>query len=150
MDRLLFREQRRLLDTFASLIAIALERVHYVEVAQNTTVQMESERLRNSVLSAISHDLRTPMSVLVGLADSMFLTQPPPTGPQAEIAHSLKEEALRVSRQVNNLLDMAKLQSGRVELNRQWQPLEEVVGAALKTLARAVCRPSFLNIGLLG
>ncbi|MBT9522900.1 MAG: DUF4118 domain-containing protein, partial [Dechloromonas sp.] len=136
-DRLLIPEQRRLLDTFASLIAIALERVHYVEVAQNTTVQMESERLRNSVLSAISHDLRTPMSVLVGLAESMFLTQPPPTGPQAEIAHSLKEEALRVSSQVNNLLDMAKLQSGRVELNRQWQPLEEVVVSALKTLERA-------------
>lgn len=136
-DRLLIPEQRRLLDTFASLIAIALERVHYVEVAQNTTVQMESERLRNSVLSAISHDLRTPMSILVGLADSMFLTQPPPTGQQAAIAHSLKEEALRVSGQVNNLLDMARLQSGRVELNRQWQPLEEVVVSALKTLERA-------------
>lgn len=137
-DRLLIPEQRRLLDTFASLIAIALERVHYVDVAQRTTVQMESERLRNSVLSAISHDLRTPMSVLVGLADSMFLTQPPPTGPQAEIARSLKEEALRVSGQVNNLLDMARLQSGRVELNRQWQPLEEVVVSALKTLERAM------------
>lgn len=136
-DRLLVPEQRRLLDTFASLIAIALERVHYVEVAQDTTVQMESERLRNSVLSAISHDLRTPMSVLVGLADSMFLTQPPPTGPQAEIARSLKEEALRISGQVNNLLDMAKLQSGRVELNRQWQPLEEVVVSALRALERA-------------
>lgn len=136
-DRLLIPEQRRLLDTFASLIAIALERVHYVEVAQNTTMQMESERLRNSVLSAISHDLRTPMSVLVGLADSMFLTQPPPTGPQAEIARSLKEEALRVSGQVNNLLDMARLQSGRVELNLQWQPLEEVVVSALKVLERA-------------
>ena len=100
-------------------------------------MQMESERLRNSVLSAISHDLRTPMSVLVGLADSMFLTQPPPTGPQADIARSLKEEALRVSGQVNNLLDMARLQSGRVELNLQWQPLEEVVVCALKTLERA-------------
>ncbi len=136
-DRLLIPEQRRLLDTFASLIAIALERVHYVEVAQRTTVQMESERLRNSVLSAISHDLRTPMSVLVGLAESMFLTQPPPTGPQAEIALSLKEEALRISGQVNNLLDMARLQAGRVQLNRQWQPLEEVVVSALKTLERA-------------
>ncbi|UCV04690.1 two-component system sensor histidine kinase KdpD [Dechloromonas denitrificans] len=139
-DRLLIPEQRRLLDTFASLIAIALERVHYVEVAQNTTVQMESERLRNSVLSAISHDLRTPMSVLVGLADSMFLTQPPPTGPQAEIARSLKEEALRVSDQVNNLLDMARLQAGRVELNRQWQPLDEVVVSALKTLERSFAK----------
>ena len=137
-ERLLIPEQRRLLDTFASLIAIALERVHYVEVAQNTTVQMESERLRNSVLSAISHDLRTPMSVMVGLADSMFLTQPPPTGAQAEIAQSLREEALRVSGQVNNLLDMARLQAGRVELNRQWQPLDEVIGSALKSVERAM------------
>ena len=55
---LLGPEQRRMLDTFASLIAIALERLHYVDVAQRTTLQMESERLRNSLLSAISHDLR--------------------------------------------------------------------------------------------
>lgn len=139
-DHLLVPEQRRLIDTFASLIAIAIERVHYVEVAQNTTVQMESERLRNSLLSAISHDLRTPLSVLVGLTDSMFLTQPPPTGPQAEIAHSLREEAMRLGAQVNNLLDMARLQAGRVELNRQWQPLDEVLGTALTAMKRALAR----------
>ncbi|HZX31195.1 MAG TPA: two-component system sensor histidine kinase KdpD, partial [Rhodocyclaceae bacterium] len=137
-DRLMVPEQRRLLDTFASLIAIALERVHYVDVAQSTTVQMESERLRNSLLAALSHDLRTPISVVVGLADSMFLTQPPPTDAQAEIAHSLQEEALRISSQVDNLLDMARLQAGRVELNRQWQPLDEVIGSALKTMDRAL------------
>jgi two-component system sensor histidine kinase KdpD len=133
-DRLLIPEQRRLLDTFASLIAIALERVHYVEVARNTTVQMESERLRNSLLAAITHDLRTPLSVLVGLTDALSLTKPPPTPAQAEIAHSLREEALRINAQVNNLLDMARLQAGRVELNLQWQPLDEVVGSALKSM----------------
>lgn len=132
--RLLEPEQRRLLDTFASLIAIALERVHYVDVAQHTTVQMESERLRNSLLSAISHDLRTPLSVLIGLADSMFLTQPPPTAAQAGISRQLREQALRINAQVDNLLDMARLQAGRIQLNRQWQPLEEVVGSALKSL----------------
>ncbi|MDD5248489.1 MAG: two-component system sensor histidine kinase KdpD [Rhodocyclaceae bacterium] len=130
--RLLAPEQRRLLDTFARLIAISLERVHYVNVAQSTTVQMESERLRNSLLSAISHDLRTPLTALVGLADSMFLTQPRPTQQQAAIADSIREEVLRMSAQVNNLLDMARLQAGAVKLNRQWQPLEEVVGSALK------------------
>lgn len=139
-DRLLIPEQRRLLDTFASLLAIALERVHYVDVAQSTTVQMESERLRNSLLSAISHDLRTPLSVLVGLADSMFLTQPTPSDPQAEIAHALREEALRITAQVDNLLDMARLQAGRVELNRQWQPLDEVLGSALKVMERALAK----------
>lgn len=130
--RLMAPEQRRLLDTFARLLAIALERLHYVTVAQTTTVQMESERLRNSLLSAISHDLRTPLSALVGLADAMFLTQPPPTPEQADIAASMREEVLRMHSQVNNLLDMARLQAGAVRLNRQWQPLEEVVGSALK------------------
>jgi two-component system sensor histidine kinase KdpD len=136
-SRLMAPEQRRLLDTFARLIAISLERVHYVEVAQSTTLQMESERLRNSLLSAISHDLRTPLAALVGLADSMSLTRPPPTGLQAEIATSMREEALRMNSLVNNLLDMARLQSGAVKLNRQWQPLEEVVGSALKSVHSA-------------
>lgn len=136
--RLLVPEQRRLLETFASLIAIALERVHYVVVAQESTVQMESERLRNSLLSAISHDLRTPLSVMIGLADSMFLTQPPPTGAQAAISRKLREQALRINAQVDNLLDMARLQAGRIQLNRQWQPIEEVVGSALKSLRPAL------------
>ena len=84
--RLMIPEQRRLLDTFARLIAIALERVHYVDVAQSTTVQMESERLRNSMLSALSHDLRTPIAALVGLADSLTLTPPALSDKQSKIA----------------------------------------------------------------
>ncbi|OIQ95711.1 sensor protein KdpD [mine drainage metagenome] len=132
--RLMAPEQKRLLDTFARLIAISLERVHYVDVAQSTTLQMESERLRNSLLSAISHDLRTPLAALVGLADSLSLTRPPPTGQQLEIAASMREEALRMNSLVNNLLDMARLQAGAVKLNRQWQPVEEVVGSALNSV----------------
>ncbi len=130
--KLIIPEQWRLLDTFSALLAISIERVHYVGVAQDTTVQMESERLRNSLLSAISHDIRTPLSVLIGLADSMFLTVPPPTGAQAEIAQSMRETTLRICAQVSNMLDMARLQAGKVNLNRQWQPLEEVVVSALK------------------
>jgi two-component system sensor histidine kinase KdpD len=125
-------ESRRQLETLTSLVAIAVERMHYVDVAQTTLLQMESESLRNSLLSAISHDLRTPLSVLVGLAESIRLTQPPPTDAQARIAETLREEALRISAKVNNLLDMARLQAGKVQLNRQWQPLEEVVGSALE------------------
>lgn len=132
--RLMAPEQRRLLDTFARLIAISIERIHYVDVAQTTTLQMESERLRNSLLSAISHDLRTPLAALVGLAESLRMTRPSPTVQQAEIANSIQDEAMRMNSLVNNLLDMARLQSGMVKLNRQWQPLEEVVGSALKTL----------------
>lgn len=129
-------EQRRLLDTFASLAAIAIERVHYVEVAQEALVKMESERLRNSVLSILSHDLRTPLTALVGLSGTLALE--PLTPRQTETVAAIHEESVRMSALVNNLLDMARLQSGEVQLNRQWQPLEEVVGSALKASAPAL------------
>jgi len=122
-------EQQRLLETCAAQIALALERVHYVEVAQDAIVAMESERLRNSVLSAISHDLRTPLTTMVGLAT--LLNQELGREQQLDVARSIHDEALRMNSLVTNLLDMARLQSG-VRLNRQWQLLEEVVGSALR------------------
>ena len=134
--RVLGPDQRQLLDTCASLLAISLERIHYIGVAQTSTVQIESERLRNSLLSAISHDLRTPLASLVGLSDTLGLTKPPPTEQQREIAQSIKQSALRMNALVNNLLDMARLEAGVVQLNRAWQPLEEVVGSSL-----AACAP---------
>ncbi|MBY0464560.1 MAG: GAF domain-containing protein, partial [Burkholderiales bacterium] len=124
-------EQRRLLETCASLLAISLERIHYIDVAQQSTVQIESERLRNSLLSAISHDLRTPLASLVGLSDTLVMGAEPLADVQLEVAQSIRSSALRMSALVNNLLDMARLQSGAVQLNRAWQPLEDVVGSAL-------------------
>jgi two-component system sensor histidine kinase KdpD len=139
--RLLFLpEQTRLLETLAAQIALALERVHYVEVAQDALVRMESERLRNSLLAALSHDLRTPLTVLVGLADSLPLAGPPLPQAQAEIAQAIRAEALRTSTLVSNLLDMARLQQGEVRLKREWLPLEEVIGAALQDLAGPLAR----------
>jgi two-component system sensor histidine kinase KdpD len=123
--------QRRLLDTCASLLAISLERIHYIDIARQNIVQFESERLRNSLLSAISHDLRTPLTSLVGLADALGLTKPPPTPEQQEIAGAMKEAAHRMSNLVGNVLEMARLEAGTVQLNRAWQPLEEIVGSAL-------------------
>ncbi|WP_010114536.1 sensor histidine kinase, partial [Burkholderia oklahomensis] len=64
-------EQQRMLDAFAAQIALALERVHYVDIARDALVNMESERLRNSLLSAISHDLRTPLTAIVGLSSML-------------------------------------------------------------------------------
>ncbi|MFT5535124.1 MAG: two-component system sensor histidine kinase KdpD [Burkholderiaceae bacterium] len=128
---LMVPEQRRQLDTFASLIAIALERVHYADVARSTLVQVESERLRNSLLSALSHDLRTPLTALVGLAESLVRTTPPLPQAQADVASALHRESLRMSTLVVNLLDMARLEAGAVQLRLEWQSLEEVVGTAL-------------------
>ena len=127
-------EQRQLLDTCAALIAISLERIHYIEVAQASTLQMEGERLRNSLLAAISHDLRTPLASLVGLADTLERQQP--RADQAELLQAMRASALRMNALVNNVLDMARLEAGAVELNKQWQPLEEVVGSALEACAQ--------------
>ena len=81
---LLIPEQRQQFETFAALMAIALERVHYVEVARDALVQIESERLRNSLLSALSHDLRTPLAALLGLAETLAITKPPLSADQDE------------------------------------------------------------------
>jgi two-component system sensor histidine kinase KdpD len=130
---LLIPEQAQQLDTLARQIAIALERVHYVEVAQQAVVEMESERLRNALLGAISHDVRTPLTALIALAESLQ-TLPPEA--HAEAARAIVAQAHELHALVSNLLDMARLESGiaggAVNLRRDWQSVEEVVGSAIR------------------
>ncbi len=123
-------EQQRLLDTFAAQIALALERVHYVDVAQDALISIEAERLRNSLLSAISHDLRTPLTAIMGLASTLQTNISETT--RTELIQGINEEARHMNSLIINLLDMAKLQSGKVMLNKQWQPIDEVIGSALR------------------
>jgi two-component system sensor histidine kinase KdpD len=138
--QLLIPEQRRLLETCAALIAIALERVHFVTVAQTTLVDMESERLRNSVLAALSHDLRTPLTALVGLSETLgqdLAREPRPTGVEAK-ALAIRDQARRTAQLVDNLLEMARLEAGRADVRRDWQSLEELVGSSLAALEPAL------------
>ncbi len=131
-DRLMPPEQWRLLDTFARLIAIALERIHFVAVAQQSDLQVASERLRNSLLAAVSHDLRTPLTALAGLADSLASTQPALPDTQQAMALALRDQAFRVNALVDKLLDMARLEQAQGPLRTDWQSLEELLGSALR------------------
>ena len=131
-------ENIALLDALASLIAIAVERLHYVDVAQRTQLDMATERLRSSILSALSHDLRTPLTALGGLAESLFLIKPPLPQDALDTAQAMHEQALRLAGLVGNLLDMARLNAGRITLRREWQPLEEVIGSSIKLLGAAL------------
>lgn len=135
---LLIPEQVQQLDTLARQIAIALERVHYVEIAQQAVVDMASERLRNALLAAISHDVRTPLTALIGLAESLRQSQPPLAAPQARAAQAIEAQARELSALVNNLLEMARLQSGTVNLRMDWQSVEEVVGTAIRAAGPAL------------
>ena len=127
-------DQRRLFDTVATLLAMVIERIYYAQVSQEALLDVESERLRNSLLSTLSHDLRTPLTVLVGLADSLADAYPRLSSEQAESAAVIRDQSLQMSRVVDNLLEMARLQGGQVQPRKEWQPLEEVIGSSLKSM----------------
>lgn len=130
--RLRVPEERRLLDACASQIALALERVHFVEVAQHTQVAMEGERMRNTLLSAVSHDLRTPLTSILGAAQAALPHAP--SGAAHEMLVQIRSQAQAMQQLVDNLLAMARLQQGGVHLHRVWLPVEELVGSALVQL----------------
>ncbi|MGY2171325.1 DUF4118 domain-containing protein [Pseudomonas gingeri] len=137
-ERLKDPQEQRLLEACMSQLAIALERVHFVEVAQSTLVQMEGERMRNTLLAAISHDLRTPLTTIIGAADAA--APHARDGVLADLLAGIHDQASAMQRLIENLLDMARLQDRGVRLNRQWHSLEEVVGSALRQLREPLAR----------
>jgi two-component system sensor histidine kinase KdpD len=125
-----------LLDTFASQIALAMERARLGEDAERAQLEVQNERLRNALLSSVSHDLRTPLAVIKGAVTAMLdgdstLTR----ARKLEYLTTISDEASRMNRLVRNLLDMTSLEAGALRVrNKQWQPLEEVIGVALNRL----------------
>lgn len=142
-DRTL-ESQRPLLEAVASLVATSLERLHFVDVAHHSQLETTAERLRNSILSALSHDIRTPLTSLYGLADALTLMQPPLPDKAQEMSAAIRDQAMRLHRMVSNLLDMARLQSGKasgqLSLRLEWQPIEEVIGASIQMLGNSLDR----------
>jgi two-component system sensor histidine kinase KdpD len=126
-------DQRRLLESCASLIALAIERDESVLDAHQSQMRIEAEQLRNSLLSSVSHDLRTPLSTIAGAASSLLEQA---REDDREFLQTIVDESRRLERLVENLLDMARLDSGAVVMNRQWHVLEEVVGLALAAVKR--------------
>jgi two-component system sensor histidine kinase KdpD len=131
-------QQIQLLETFATQAAVAFERDRLARQAGESRVQVEAEKLRNTLLSAISHDLRTPLSAIKG-ATTLLLSSPNvDPGVRLDLLMSVHEEADYINRMVTNLLNLTRLESGKVEIRKEFQPLEEVVGAVADLLEKAL------------
>ena len=127
-------ETFRLLETCVAQTSLALERVRLADDARAARLRAETERLRSALLTSVSHDLRTPLATITGAATTMLHAGPLDGDTQRGLLESIREEAERLNRLVQNLLDMTRLEAGALRLRREWHPLEEVVGAALGRL----------------
>ncbi len=130
--RVLLPEQRHLLETFASQIGLALERTQLAEAAEGARLNAEREALRNTLLASISHDLRTPLSVIAGAGSALAQrgsTLDEPT--RVTLARSVEAKAREMSDLVSNVLDLLRFESGQIVLRRDWQTLDDLAGTAL-------------------
>ena len=136
---LLSPDQRRLFDALADQAALAIERINLAEDIDRTRLAAETERLRAALLTSISHDLRTPLSSILGSASSLrshrgSLT----TADQDELLGTIQEEAERLNRFIANLLDMTRLESGAIEPRLELVDLSDVLGSALRRAGKVL------------
>ncbi|MDP2225922.1 MAG: ATP-binding protein [Moraxellaceae bacterium] len=123
----------RLLPAMLYAGALALEREMSTDDVQIERMKVESERLRNSLLSTVSHDLRTPLSTILGASSSLIGKGAPLGEPdRAALKQLIYDEAQRMRRMIENILEMARLESGRVGVVTELQPLEEMLGEAVR------------------
>jgi len=125
----------QLLETYVAQTALAVERALLEEEADRARVAAETEQARSALLSAVSHDLRTPLASMTGAA-SVLLDQRAEMGAEErrELLETIREEADRLGRLVGDLLDLTRLESGSLQARKEWYPLEEVVSSALGRL----------------
>lgn len=142
LHHLLIPEQQRLLETFVILISGALLHLALTRSEQQSRLVAEQEELRNSLLAALSHDLRTPLTVLFGQAEILLLDLSTEGSPHAPQAGALRLQTLSTIRLVNNMLDMARIEGEGFRLQTDWVALDEVIGGALKSLEAASARRS--------
>lgn len=123
-------DARTLVEAIARQAAVAIARLRLAHAAEASALRAKAEELRSSLLSTVSHDLRTPVAIISGLASTVRETATALTAEQRESLDTITDEANRLGQILHNLLAITRVESGAV-LERDWVPLEEVVGAAL-------------------
>ncbi len=128
-------EQFHFLEAFANQTAMAIERAFLAKEAHRASLTAERESLRNTLLSSISHDLRTPLSAITGAVSTLLQTGVTiDQNGRLELLQTIHEEAEHLNRMIRNVLNMTRLESGVIKINKEWQSLEEIVGVVLDRL----------------
>jgi len=126
-------EQRQLIETFTNLAAVAIVRLQLAKEAEQAKWLAESERLHRTLLNSISHDFRTPLASITGALTSLLAEGSVYSPETREIfLHTIKEEAHRMNRFIENLLDMVRLESGTLKLNMKWCDIQDIIGVVLR------------------
>lgn len=134
---LLTPEQQRLFDALADQAAVAIERIQLVADVDRARLAVESDRLRSALLTSISHDLKTPLSGIMGAAGALSDLGVSLTDEgRAELVSTVLEESERLNRFIANLLDMTKIESGAMEPNSALHYVGDIVGSALRRAAK--------------
>ncbi|HEX9839822.1 MAG TPA: ATP-binding protein [Anaerolineales bacterium] len=124
--------ERRLLQTFASQGALALERAWLAEAESRAKVLEESDRLKSAILSSVSHELRTPLSTIKAAASSLRSKDVGWDSPaRTQLVAAIDDEADHLNMLVGNLLDMSRIESGALKPKREWNILSEIIGSVL-------------------
>jgi two-component system sensor histidine kinase KdpD len=141
-------EQMHLVEALINQAAVAMERVQLAEAAQEAGLQVETEKLRNVLLSAISHDFRTPLATIIGSASTLRDSDVALDETRRRaLLDTLMHEAGRMNTLVGNLLDLTRFSEGRIELKRDWVAIDELIGAVLTRLHDLLERhPVSLNL----
>jgi two-component system, OmpR family, sensor histidine kinase KdpD len=129
---LITSSERRLLQTFASQGALALERARLAQAESRARVLEESDQLKSSILSSVSHELRTPLSTIKAAASSLRSREVSWDSPaRADLIAAIDDEADHLNMLVGNLLDMSRIESGVLKPKREWNILPEIIGSVL-------------------
>ncbi|MDP1918968.1 MAG: sensor histidine kinase KdpD [Myxococcales bacterium] len=130
--------RRALLDAFVRQAGLAIDRFQFSEAAKTAALKAPTEELRSSLLSTVSHDLRTPLAVVTGAAQTLRDDASIDLSTRTQLLDTICDEADRLERMVRNLLDMTRVQSGALSVKKEWVPVDELIGSARGRLTKAL------------
>ncbi len=129
----LVREKKRYVEALANLTAVAINRIQLAERAREVQLASDSERLRTALFNSISHDLRTPLTSILGSVSGLIEEeQLYDAKSRRAMLENIQQGALRMHHLVSNLLDMARLNSGFLQLNQQFCDIQDIIGVAVR------------------